>query len=90
VDPIAIVRTRNWITHLRRQATLHERHRARIAAELAQLQADVRSARTQTRVLEKLKERRLSQHQRTRAIHEQELADEAARNLLLRRQTGQG
>ncbi|MBW7904695.1 MAG: hypothetical protein LC135_08775 [Phycisphaerae bacterium] len=81
LDPALVARMRGWIGHLRRVGAENGRVRAGLAAELAQLQAEVSRARTQTRVLEKLRERRFRQYKRQRERVEQEAAEEQARGL---------
>lgn len=81
VDPLELSRARAWIAHLRRQSAQHHLLRAKLAEQLAQLQHDVRQARTQTRALEKLRDHRLQQYSRQRARREQDASEEVARNL---------
>lgn len=90
VDPLELVRMRAWIAHLRRQSAQHQQVRAKLAEQLAQLQHEVRQARTQTRALEKLKDRRFEQYSRERARREQNAADDLARDLLIIRAASDG
>lgn len=86
LDPLALQRGRAWLAHLRR--TVAERHvqRTTLVTQLDQLQAILRDARTQTRVLEKLRERRLADYRRDRNRREQAVADELAQQLHVSRQ----
>lgn len=84
-DPQVLSRVRGWIGVLRRQ--VHDRGLQRIALtqELRRLQQELRDARTQTRSLEQLRQRRLDQHLRAASRAEQALTDEAAQTLLMHR-----
>jgi len=81
IDPVVLQRGRVWIGHLRRAMTLRAAQRATLQAQLQQLLAELRQARTQTRVLEKLRERRWAEFRRARERQEQADADELARQL---------
>ncbi len=81
IDPVILQRGRVWIGHLRRAMTLRAAQRATLQAQLQQLLADLRQARTQTRVLDKLRERRWAEFRRARERQEQADADELARQL---------
>ncbi len=81
IDPVILQRGRVWIAHLRRAMTLRAAQRATLQAQLQQLLAELRQARTQTRVLEKLRERRWAEFRRARERQEQADADELARQL---------
>jgi len=84
LDPSELTRRRAWVAFLRR--TLSERAAARTGmdAEARLLREQVRAARVQTRTLERLRERRASEHARREAVLEQRDADELARQLHLR------
>lgn len=81
LDPLSLQRGRAWIAHLRR--TIAERHvqRRELVAQLQQLQAAFQQARTELRIIEKLRERRWSQYVRARDRNEQAAADELAQHL---------
>lgn len=79
-------RGRAWIAQLRRELTLRQLQRQQELATLATLQEQLRVARQQAKVLEKLRERR---HDEWHAAHrraEQNESDELARQLLIFRQ----
>jgi flagellar protein FliJ len=82
LDPLALQRGRAWIAHLRRQIALRHVQRAELVTQLGELQAELRAARTQTRILEKLRARRLAEYRRTRNRQEQAASDELAQQLL--------
>jgi flagellar export protein FliJ len=81
LDSLALTRSRAWIAHLRRQMVDRQRLREKAAAELRTLVDALRRARTETRALEKLRERRLADHKRAARLREQASADETARQL---------
>jgi flagellar export protein FliJ len=81
LDPVALQRGRAWIAHLRRTIALRQQQRAECSRQLADLQAALRDARTQTRIIEKLRERRWDEYRRDRDRREQAEADELARQL---------
>ncbi len=80
-DPLELARIRAWIGHLRRQ--MHERQsmRVQVLARLEAAREQVRVARTQTRVLETLRERRFDEHRRAQQKREQDLTDELAQQM---------
>ncbi|HPM24737.1 MAG TPA: flagellar FliJ family protein [Phycisphaerae bacterium] len=81
LDPLTLQRGRAWIGHLRR--TIAQRHvqRAEMVSRLRELQALWQAARTQARIIEKLRERRWTEYRRTRDRQEQAAADELAQQL---------
>lgn len=81
LNPVEVIRERAWIAHLRRGALERSALRARLADELAQLQRQLRDAHVQTRVLQKLRERRWDEHRRAEQQREQAESDELARNV---------
>jgi flagellar FliJ protein len=84
LDPLSLQRGRAWIAHLRRTIALRDLQRAEMTARLQQLQALWHAARTQARIIEKLRERRWQQYVRERRRDEQAAADELAQQLLTR------
>ncbi len=81
LDPVELQRGRGWIAHLRRTVSLRHAQREHLQEELLHLQAVLREARTQTRVIEKLRERRWDDYRRVRDRTEQAAADELAQQL---------
>lgn len=76
-----LVRERAWIAHLRR--TIGERRTARgeLVVQLEELRERMRQARTQKRVIEKLRERRREEYERDRKRREQAESEELAQQL---------
>jgi flagellar biosynthesis chaperone FliJ len=66
---------------LRRTIALRQVQRAELTAQLQQLQVAWQAARTQARIIEKLRERRWEEYTRKRARAEQAAADELAQQL---------
>jgi len=85
VDPRDLSRGWAWIAHLRRTMQQRQQVRERELAELAKLQDAFREARRETRVIEKLRERRWTTYKRDRDRHEQAVADEMAQQLHTRK-----
>lgn len=81
LDPAALQRGRAWVAHLRRLLAQQQARRTTLLTELAELQAAFREARTQTRILERLRERRAAEHAQHVRRAEQAAADELARQL---------
>jgi flagellar export protein FliJ len=81
LDPLELQGGRAWIAHLRRQIATRMQQKAGLQDELRTLRDALRQARTQTRVLEKLRERRQREYDRTRRRREQAEADELAQQL---------
>ena len=90
IDTPALVGGRAWIVQLRLQIAQHQAHRAQRLRELDELTAVWRAARTQQRILEKLRERRLAEHKHNAARREQADADELAQQLHLRQSDERG
>jgi flagellar export protein FliJ len=84
LDPLALQRGQAWIAHLRRAMALRCVQRTELAVQLRQLQAAWQTARTQARMIGKLRERRWEQYVRQRARQEQAATDELAQQLLAR------
>lgn len=85
VDPRDLTGRQAWIMHLRRCLASAEQQRAAIQQELRELRQNVQVARTQTRMLEKLRERRADEHRRSVNHQQQAQAEEVARQLHIRR-----
>ena len=81
LDPQALQRGRAWIAHLRRTIGQRQQQRAELVERLHELQTAWREARTQTRVIDKLRERRRTEHVRKEDRKEQAAADELAQQL---------
>lgn len=81
LDPLALQRGRAWIAHLRKTLADQSRHRAGLQEKLQQRMAELREARTQTRILEKLRERREAEFKKARAKREQNEAEDLAQQL---------
>ncbi len=81
VDPVTLQRGRAWVGHLRRQIAERMRQRAGLMAQLDELQDALRQARTQTRIIEKLREKRLAAHTKETERQDQAAADELAQQL---------
>lgn len=88
LDVATLTLERAWIAHLRRGVAQEGRQRALLQQELAPLQAAMRLARQQTRMIEKLRERRWSEHVHGEAVREQRELDDLARELLTRNEAG--
>ena len=81
IDLAALQRGRAWIAHLRN--TIAQRHvqREQLKAVLAELRAAWTQARTQARIVEKLRERRWQRYRKDRERREQAASDELAQQL---------
>ncbi|MFQ5804918.1 MAG: flagellar FliJ family protein [Phycisphaerae bacterium] len=77
----ALARERAWIAYLRRTITERLAARAALVRELKALQEELRQARTQKRIIEKLRERRREEYVKDRQRREQAESDELARQL---------
>jgi flagellar FliJ protein len=84
LDLETLARGRAWIGYLRKTAVERQALRATLVRELEQLQSQWREARTQTRILEKLRQRRWDEYVRRRQRREQGEADELAQQLQAR------
>ncbi len=82
LDPAALQRGRAWIAYLRKTMSLRLLQRAELLDQLHRLQAEFQAARTQSRIIEKLRERRWSEYVRDRERRDQAAADELAQQLL--------
>ena len=82
LQPASLALGRAWIAHLRNTLMQGEAVRRDFAARLSVAVEALRQARVQTKTIEKLRERRLSEHKRETRIREQSAADEMARQLL--------
>jgi flagellar export protein FliJ len=83
LDPRDLSRGWSWIAHLRSAMAQRQAMRAEMVKELERLQAEFRAARQQTRIIEKLRERRWDEYSRDRRRREQAAADEVAQQLHL-------
>ena len=81
VAPNELIRERAWIGHLRRTIVERQTVKAEFVAQLEVLQEQLRQARTQKRVIEKLRERRWQEHVHHTQRREQAESDELARQL---------
>jgi flagellar FliJ protein len=76
-----LARERAWIGHLRRTILERQAVRAGLVTELGALRDQLREARTQKRIIEKLRERRWEDYTRDRQRQEQAESEELARQL---------
>lgn len=81
VEPSLLTRGRAWTAHLRCLIAQRRQLRQTLLGELERLGAALREARTQTRVLEKLRERRWTEHVHERDRRAESEADELAQQL---------
>ena len=81
VGPSTLARGRTWVAHLHRQIASRAVTRQERQRELAALQQELREARKQTKILEKLRERRHAAWKTTQARREQAATDEIAQQL---------
>jgi flagellar FliJ protein len=81
LDPVELQRGRAWIAHLRKTIATRQMQKAEFQEQLRDLQTRLRDARTQTRIIEKLRERRWGEYSRDRRRREQAESDELARQL---------
>jgi len=83
LTPHALVCERAWIAYLRRTIVERQAFRAGLVTELQTLQDELRRARMQKRIIEKLRERRWEEYVKDRKRREQAESDELARQLLV-------
>ena len=81
LDLPELQRGRAWIAHLRKSIAIRQNQKAELLEQLRQLQARLREARTQTRVIEKLRERRWNEYSHDRQRREEAASDELAQQL---------
>jgi flagellar export protein FliJ len=81
-DMTGLIAGRSWIASLRRSFARAQADRAEIEQRLEVTSAALREARVAVRVIEKLRERRLAEHQRREAKREQAGLEELARCVL--------
>jgi flagellar export protein FliJ len=81
LNPLELQRGRAWIAHLRKTSALLGAQRVELANQLQELQVHLRAARTQTRIIEKLRARRWQAYRKDRDRREQATADDLARQL---------
>lgn len=87
LDPVAVARVRAWILHLQQTIVDRAAVRARLVAGLERLMAEFRAARRDLQIIEKLRERRLTEYRRKRLRAEQAESDELARQLQTHQRT---
>ncbi|MBU0639927.1 MAG: hypothetical protein KKB50_13745 [Planctomycetes bacterium] len=81
VDATLLTRGRAWIMHLRGVIMQRQARREVLVRELEKLQDELRVARTQSRIIEKLRERRREAYEREQSVRAQAEADELAQQL---------
>lgn len=81
IDPTTLQRGRAWIAHLRHTVMTRQVQRQELVGKLEHLKAAWREARTQTRIIEKLRQRRWKEYTRDRDRREQAELDELAQQL---------
>lgn len=81
IDVRELTRQRAWVAHLRRTIVERQVAKQSLVAQLEALRGDLRTARTQMRVIEKLRERRFGEWKREHGLAEQAAMDEVARQL---------
>lgn len=81
LEPRELSRGWAWIAHLRNTMVHRQLQRAGMVSVLGRLQAEFHEARKQTRVIEKLRQRRWDDYLHTRRHQEQAAADELAQQL---------
>ena len=81
LTPDDLARERAWIGYLRRTIVQRQAQRAGLVKELEALREAWRQARTQKRIIEKLRERRWEEYVRDRKRREQAESDELAQQL---------
>ncbi|TWT45437.1 flagellar biosynthesis chaperone [Phycisphaerae bacterium RAS1] len=84
VDPSDLARGRAWIAHLRKTIVQRRILRQSLTQELEAIRTDLRRAQTDTKSLEKLRERRHGEYQDARERREQATIDEVAQQLYVR------
>jgi flagellar protein FliJ len=81
IEPLTLTRGRVWVGHLRGVLLQGQAHHAALTLELQELQAQLRQARTQTRAIEMLRERRWAAYRKQRTTQSQAAADELAQQM---------
>jgi flagellar FliJ protein len=81
LTPDDVTRERAWIGYLRRTIVQRQAQRAGLVKELEALREAWRQARTQKRIIAKLRERRWEEYVKDRKRHEQAESDELAQQL---------
>lgn len=81
LEPLELQRGRAWIAHLRKTIATRQVQRGELVEQLKELQARLREARTQTRIIQKLRERRWNEYVRERNRTDQAANDELAQHL---------
>jgi flagellar FliJ protein len=81
LDTAELARQRAWIAYLRGTVVERQALRAAMIKELERLREELREARKQKRIIEKLRQRRWDEYIRNRKRSEQAEADELAQQL---------
>jgi flagellar export protein FliJ len=81
IRPVDLTRGRAWIAHLRQSIAQRMALREQMVRKLEELQAQFRETRKQTRIIEKLRERRWNEHMRDQRRKEQAAVAELAQQL---------
>lgn len=84
VEPLELARGRAWIAHLRKTIVQRRILRESLTRELDAIRDQLRKAQTETKSLEKLRDRRLSEYQNVRERREMALIDEVAQQMYAR------
>ncbi len=82
LDPLALQRGQAWIAYLRRTIATRGPQRTELQQHLGESLGHLREARTRTRTIEKLRERRWGEYTHNRNRTEQADSDELAQQLL--------
>jgi flagellar export protein FliJ len=82
-QPQDLTRGRAWILHLQRECAERSMLRQQAMENVAKIQAELREARQQTRMIEKLRERRFAEHKLQQDRREQARFDDIAQRLRL-------
>ncbi len=81
IDPVGLARGRAWIAHLRNSIARRQQEKGVLLEQLRELQDRLRDARTQTRIIEKLREKRWDAYRKDRDKRERLELDELAQQL---------
>ncbi len=81
LDPLELQRGRAWVAHLRRTIAMRHTQRLDLRQELQQRLSELRDARQQARIIERLREKRWEEYRRDNQRREQSESDELARQL---------
>lgn len=81
LDTTNVIRGRAWIAHLQRMLEHQARERTKAETRLRDALQALIQARTQSQIVEKLRERRLNEYRERRERQDESAADELARQL---------